>query len=290
MIGDDQEGIRLSAALAGAGLDPSGLVTDPARPTTRKTRVLADGAHQVLRIDHEQTFPLETAVEERLIAQLNSRIASCDAVLLSDYRKGTLTSGAIKEVIAQARASGKHVVANAKPDGLGNYRGASLVSLNQFEAAQASGRGDLLDMAQNRSPQLHSVAQQIAQQLQEREGIDHVLVTLRGDGMVTAEYSIEPVRVEVSDEAGAGDTTIASVTLGLAALGYCADIFHLAAQTSAAVVQKIGLPLPTRETWPESLSDQFPHKDLGYSLSWHVSRNRFKEPGRELRGRHLRAF
>jgi rfaE bifunctional protein kinase chain/domain len=244
VIGEDQAGARLTAALAAAGLDVCGLVADSSRPTTRKTRVLADGAHQVLRIDHEQTFPLEQEVEERLLAQVKSQISKCDAVLLSDYRKGTLTSSALKEVISQSRAAGKPVVANAKPDGLDNYLGATLVSLNQFEASQAANRPDLLDLAQDRSERLHPVAMQIAADLQKRAGIEHVLVTLRGDGMVTPEFAVEPVRVEVSDEAGAGDTTIATVALGLAALGYCREIFCLAAETSAAVVQRIGVATP----------------------------------------------
>jgi D-beta-D-heptose 7-phosphate kinase/D-beta-D-heptose 1-phosphate adenosyltransferase len=240
VIGQDSEGDRLQEALTAAGLDASGLVRDPSRPTTRKTRVLADGSHQVLRIDHEQTFPLDKNIESLLLAQVTSHLKDCDAVLLSDYRKGTLTATVVQEAIAQAVKAGKTVVANAKPDGLSNYRGATLVSLNQFEASKAANHPELLELTQN----LHPTAMRIAHDLECREGIQHVLVTLRGDGMATADFAVDPVRVEVADEAGAGDTTIATVTLGMAGLGYCREIFQLAAETSAAVVQKVGVATP----------------------------------------------
>ncbi|RYG39421.1 D-glycero-beta-D-manno-heptose-7-phosphate kinase, partial [bacterium] len=53
VVGDDEPGVRLQTALEERGTSRLALVRDQDRPTTRKTRILADAAHQVLRIDHE---------------------------------------------------------------------------------------------------------------------------------------------------------------------------------------------------------------------------------------------
>src|SRR5206468_10305451 len=43
VVGDDSAAGALRGALGEAGLDPAGLLVDPLRPTTTKTRVLAQG-------------------------------------------------------------------------------------------------------------------------------------------------------------------------------------------------------------------------------------------------------
>ncbi|RYG42877.1 D-glycero-beta-D-manno-heptose-7-phosphate kinase, partial [bacterium] len=63
VVGDDEPGVRLQTALEERGTSRLALVKDRGRPTTRKTRILADAAHQVLRVDHESDHPLAPTPE-----------------------------------------------------------------------------------------------------------------------------------------------------------------------------------------------------------------------------------
>jgi len=233
VIGADEAGERLRGALGDRDVT---LVVDPSRPTTRKTRVLADSAHQVVRIDHEATHSIDAETEAELLAAVSERLADADLLLFSDYTKGVLTPTLIGKLIAVAQARQVRTVANAKPTSRLSYRGADLVSLNRPEAAAAA-----------QLSTIHSRAEgvQVAQKLREEMGVRHLLVTLNDDGMATERHEILPVKVEVFDTAGAGDTTIATVALGLAVADDAPEVFALAAETAAAVVRKVGVAIPS---------------------------------------------
>jgi len=241
LVGDDDGGRELRACLEGAGLGALHLCTDGSRPTTRKTRVLADHAHQVLRIDAEDDRPIEPGVEEALARAVEEASRHADAVLVSDYRKGAVTRAVCEAALAAARSRGLPAVANPKPRSLDQYAGFTLVSLNRAEAAEALGRTSALtdDEAPN-----------AARALAERVGAA-VVVTLGESGMVAcwggSTMAFPAPKVEVYDTAGAGDTVIATLALATAAEGLRPEAFRLAVQTSAAVVRRIGVAVPTEE-------------------------------------------
>lgn len=241
VVGEDAAGIDLQEALGETGF----LVPDPNRPTTRKTRVLADTAHQVLRVDHESEDPLDPDIEDLVLSAVAERIKDTHAVLLSDYTKGVLTAGVIKRVIKLAKEQGIPVIANAKPSSVGFYSGASLVSLNAKEAAEAVGAKDIIRHSNGSG--LTDMPRETAIKLHRDHRIDHILITLGEYGMCTESFYINPQKVEVFDTAGAGDTTIATVALGMASKGFDPLIFDLAAHTAAAVVRHVGVAVPSNE-------------------------------------------
>jgi len=245
VVGDDAAGETLARSLGERGLGDAHLVCDPSRPTTRKTRVLANHAHQVLRIDHEESDPVAEEIEAEVVRAVLARLPESDVVLISDYQKGAVTPIGIQQIVEACRSKGVPVVANAKPRSLPHYRGATLVSLNRIEATQA------LALTEPIHPE---DAPEAAAELRQRSGIECMLVTLGGDGMAAAgaqSFAVPAVRVEVYDEAGAGDTVIATVALGMAADAFGPDLLRLAAQTAAAVVRKVGVAVPT----PEDLTE-----------------------------------
>ncbi len=238
VVGQDSAGQDLQEALGST----AHLVKDGTRPTTRKTRVLADTAHQVLRVDHESEEPLNAEVEEAVMVAVAEELPKVQAVLLSDYTKGVLTPGVIARTIKMANDEGIPVIANAKPASVALYAGATLVSLNAKEAAEAAGVKELVQ-----SDSSTQLAQDSAQKLLTENRIHHILITLGERGMSTEAFHVQPQKVEVFDTAGAGDTTIATVALGIAAKGFDSIIFELAAHTSAAVVQHVGVAVPSTE-------------------------------------------
>jgi rfaE bifunctional protein kinase chain/domain len=241
VIGCDEAGDVLRQSLLDQGLDAAHLVADPERPTTRKTRIVADHSHQVLRIDHEAETTVSNAVEGKMIEAANRIAGRANVIVLSDYLKGALTPRLAATVIDIAKAKGIPVVVNPKPRSLPIYAGANLVSLNRSEAA------DVLELFRGLPD---DQAKQAAKDIRNKYSFASVLVTLGESGMIAvgpSDVQVDAPRVEVYDTAGAGDTVIATVALGIAAFGFEKAVFELAAQTAASVVKHVGVATPSKE-------------------------------------------
>lgn len=240
VIGDDANGMRLRALLRSSGIDTTGLVTDATRPTTIKTRVIARH-QQMLRIDRECLHPIPLRLSQRLLAFIQATIPAVDAVVFSDYDKGTFTPGLIRGAILAARRAGRAVAVNPKPHLALNFRGATVVSMNQEEASACLKRALPDEQALVRG----------AMELRRRLQAQGTLITRHQHGMVlatSAGASFIPVRAkEVFDGTGAGDTVIALAGLGLAAGGRLADCVHLANIAAGVEVGKLGCALVSQK-------------------------------------------
>lgn len=242
VIGGDVAGETLRTALTESRIFSDGLICDPGRPTTRKTRVLANHAHQVLRIDHEDDGPISGDTEASVLRAALEHLPKVDIVLISDYLKGAVTGEVIESLVAEGIRLGVPVVANPKPRSLPHYRGASLVSLNRYEAGAALGSPEGLR---------DDEAEAAAVEMRKRLGVDRMVVTMGASGMSAAtksgSFSVPAVRVEVYDEAGAGDTVISTLALAVGAEQFGPAALSLAAALASAVVKKVGVAVPSAE-------------------------------------------
>jgi len=235
IVGDDAEGARIRDLMAGLGIDTSAIVTDSARPTTTKTRVVAH-SQQMVRIDHEQLGPLSDAVEVELLAQLESQLTRVRAAVVSDYGKGVITPGLCERFLALARAAGVPVVVDPKGTDYRKYRGATVVKPNQLET------GKVL----NRELRTTAEVEQAGRELLDFLGAgSSVLVTRGAHGMTLLEAGRPAVHVpaqarEVYDVTGAGDTVAGTLALALAVGGTLELACRLASFAAAVVVGKVG--------------------------------------------------
>lgn len=242
VVGADPAGEMLEQALEMSGIENRGVITDPNRATTKKTRVVANHSHQVLRIDRENDEPIGAEVQAQLLAKIDAALTDAHVLLLSDYQKGVLTPETIQQIIALAKSKGVVSVANAKPQSIPAYSGAGVVTLNRFEATAASGRSKTI---------VDSEAEEVATLLRASIGVDSMVVTLGGSGMGCASdegyVQVPAVKVEVYDEAGAGDTVVATLALaaGFGPIGK--EALELATHTAAAVVRKVGVAVPSND-------------------------------------------
>ncbi|MAF26788.1 MAG: PfkB family carbohydrate kinase [Gemmatimonadota bacterium] len=242
IVGPGATADRLVAEFERRGIETASIVRDSVRPTVRKTRVMAGGAHgqkqQVLRIDEADEAPVSSEAEEALLARGVEWARQADAVILSDYGYGTLTDRVIEEVLAVANARGLPVCADSRYR-LRAFRGVTFATPNEEEAAQAVG-GD--------PGQDHG---QVADRLRERLNASFALVTRGRDGMIVSEGSSAPVEIpawgeaEAADVTGAGDTVAATTTLAIAAGASPADAARLASITAGIVVTKHGAATTT---------------------------------------------
>src|ERR1700719_2096158 len=236
LIGDDDAGSQLKTALAKEGLIESVLVCDAARPTTRKVRFVSEHfSTHMLRADWEQAAPASADIEQKLIDAALPQLARADIVLLSDYAKGVLTARVIRNVIDAARKLGKAVIVDPKSANFAIYRGATLLTPNRKEFAEATrSRAD--------SNESIAVAAQDAMQLADCEAI---LVTQSERGMTLVPREGEAVHVpafpvKVRDVSGAGDTVVAVLSVARAAGAGWEDALRLANAAAAVAVGKKG--------------------------------------------------
>ncbi len=240
VVGADAARERLAAELGRHGIEPAGLVTEPDRRTSVKTRIIAHH-QQVCRTDRETRRAPTPETASRLLERYRDSLAGSRGVLLSDYGKGVLAPPLAGELASEARAAGKFVAVDPKAKEFSVYRGASAISPNQREAEAASG------VAITDEASLRAAGVRLRQQC----GASTVLITRGEQGMALLEgeslHLISTMAREVFDVTGAGDTVIAVFTLGVTA-GLSTPAAALLANLAAGiVVGKLGTAVVTRE-------------------------------------------
>nr|MBC7244037.1 ribokinase [Chloroflexota bacterium] len=244
LIGDDPAGVQLLAELRQVGIDPSGVVVDNSRPTTTKTRILAEGSlrfpQQVARIDHVDRREVSKEIEAKLIAQVQKLTPHMEAVLVSDYQTGVASPAVIEAVQRSARAQGKLCTVDAQ-GAFHKYTGFRLIKGNRQEVETA------LDCHLQNNEDYHLAGKELLRQLD----VDAVIITRGAEGLSLIARNegcchLPAVnRSEVFDVTGAGDTVIAVATLALLAGGNFSDAARLANYAAGLVVRKLGNAVPS---------------------------------------------
>ena len=249
VIGEDGAATTLREKLAEEGADVGGLIAVSDRPTTLKTRVIAhtqQGAQQVLRVDHERRDSIPPDAQARVLSFLRTAVPQCDALLLSDYQKGLLVRDLVEALTRLGRDGGKTVTGNLKPKGIGSHCRLTMITLNVFEAGEASGL--LLGDGGGDAGTLHEAGRMLLR----KSGAENVLITRGAHGLSLfsadgGTFDLPAHPVEVFDGTGAGDTTITTLTLALAAGATPVEAVTLANAAGAVVVRKLGVATASRE-------------------------------------------
>jgi len=245
LIGQDMDGKRVCDLLEELGVDSSGVIRDPERPTTRKTRVVARG-QQIVRVDRETRAPVEPRVVKQLLRTLDGRLGSVDAAVLEDYGKGLLVPSSIRKIMAACAEAQVPVSVDPKAE-LRPFRGAALLKPNLREAENLAG----VRVGENRRGELDRVAKK----LRTAVGAGDIAITRGGEGMTIYEATstdasgthVATPRQEVFDVQGAGDTTIAVLALARAAGANLFEAAVLANTAAGVVVEKTGTATARRE-------------------------------------------
>jgi rfaE bifunctional protein kinase chain/domain len=230
-VGRDPAGQQLGSMLSGIGVPAKGLLS-VARPTTRKTRVVAR-SQQLVRIDEEDDRDLTPQEAGQLVAAIEEALRDADALVLEDYNKGVLVPAVITRAIEAARARNVPIVVDPKYRHFFAYKGATVFKPNRRELESALGAAVDLEHAE-------AIPNAI-----ERLGVEHLLLTLGEHGMMLASRGATPVEVptvarEVYDVVGAGDTVTAYLAAILGGGGTAADAALIANYAAGVEVGKLG--------------------------------------------------
>ncbi|MBE7212082.1 MAG: D-glycero-beta-D-manno-heptose-7-phosphate kinase, partial [Gluconacetobacter diazotrophicus] len=234
LLSEDEAGRSLRGLLGAMPGLVDATVVSAERPTICKTRFVAAN-QQVVRADAESRAPLGEAEEAAILRAIEAEAGGCAVMLLSDYGKGVLSELVLGRAVARARALGIAVFVDPKSRSFARYRGASCITPNARELAEATGMPVDTDAEVERAARRALVAAEA----------DAVLVTRSEKGMLLVERDGSAHRVgsrarEVFDVSGAGDTVIAALALAHAAGRTLEQGMHIANAAAGVVVGKLG--------------------------------------------------
>ncbi len=232
-VGSDADGAKVLQLVGDLGVSTQAIVSEEGRPTTRKTRVVARG-QQVIRFDRETRRAVSEETASTLDEAVSRLSGELDGAIFADYGKGifseSLTAGLMRKFLDAS------VPVSVDPKGvLSIYGGASLVKPNGPEARSLVGFSETDEVTSS------VVAARVRDQLGEVQ----VVITLGDAGMDVLDKNGPVQRVatmprEVFDVQGAGDTTIAALTLALRTGATLLEAAVIANAASGIVVAKMG--------------------------------------------------
>jgi D-beta-D-heptose 7-phosphate kinase/D-beta-D-heptose 1-phosphate adenosyltransferase len=250
-VGDDENGAILEARVREAAVTPE-LTRIASHPTTTKLRILS-GKQQMLRLDTEQVAGYPNASYAALLARIEATLETADAVVLSDYAKGSLTEAVCRRVIEAASTRGIPVLVDPKQRDFSRYRGATTICPNLSELSSVVG------VSAKEPEALLTAGQALVAQL----GLQCLIATMSEKGIAILKEnsrSIAPaVARQVFDVSGAGDTVIATLALAMASGLETETAVQLANVAAGIVVGKVGTVPVTRD---ELLTSLMPEIEL----------------------------
>lgn len=250
ITGDDENGRLLKGSLLKAGVDVDSIALNIGGTTTTKVRVLAGQSYsvkqQVIRIDYENRTELSNDVTAQLTDRLVDAATEADAIVISDYGYGVVSSQLFAKAQKLANKHSIPLIVDSRFR-LREFGGASSATPNQEEVEQLLG------------PEFTDLD---CERLCIELDFESLLVTCGNKGMIvvepgknvcryTAVGSTEPV-----DVTGAGDTVIAAYSLGLAAGLHAFEAAMIANHAGGIVVMKKGTATASAPELIDSLKNR----------------------------------
>jgi len=235
VIGNDTYGQIFSSLLKEKKIDSAGIVIDNERPTTTKTRVIANNQH-VVRIDKESKAYINNHIESKILYFIESEVNKIDGIILQDYNKGILTPSLISKIISIANKKNILITVDPKFDNFFEYKNVTVFKPNRKETET------VLGIRIKSDKDISSAGRNLLQKLNSK----YVLLTLGEGGIAVFEKGDKERRmptkaIKVADVSGAGDTVISTLTIGLAAGADIYEACFLANYAAGIVCGEVGI-------------------------------------------------
>jgi len=240
VVGRDNFAADLRSQLKTKKFNIDGVFTDTNRPTTVKTRIIAQ-TQQIVRADRENTSEISSRLNKKIMSHIDNDIDNISAVIISDYGKGVINKELLGKLIAACIKRDIFIAVDPKETHFFNYRQVSTLTPNHHEAGFVVGK-KITD-----SKSLEQVGWLILDELKAQS----LLITLGKEGMALFENGqtnksgrsmtkIPTMARKVFDVTGAGDTVIATMTLAVAAGASLKEAAFIANVAAGEVVGEIG--------------------------------------------------
>jgi len=214
IVGNDEAGDIFKQLLTDNHLPSEGIVASTKRKTTVKTRIISQNQH-LLRVDEEESHPVESALEEKLKTHFVSLLDNykIDAIIFEDYDKGAITPGLIQYAVKKANEKGIPTLVDPKKRNFMDYSGVTFFKPNFKEFKE----GLKLELTTANQDDLLEAAKEF----QASQKTDILMVTMAEKGVFIrngVSHHFIPAEIrDIADVSGAGDTVISVSALCLAA-------------------------------------------------------------------------
>jgi rfaE bifunctional protein kinase chain/domain len=267
--GEDEAGQALRSCLRALDIEERGLIAEPGRVTTVKTRIIARH-QQIVRLDHERREAPSRRAEDKLFRAFAQAVKRLDGLVLSDYDKGVITDALSERVMTLCHKEKVPVFISPKKPRLFAHRGAWAVTCNLTEAGRFVTHA-LMD---------EKSIEEAGRKLLAHFGANAVVITRGGDGMSVFEeaaprhlriaatnFEVTYERVgksglergaagrQVFDVTGAGDSVLSVLALAAAAGASVEDAARLANTAAGVVVGKLGTATVSRQELERALEE-----------------------------------
>ena len=250
VVGKDTTKNELIEELKKRNIDVNGLIVDENKRTIRKVRVFGRN-QQLLRFDYEKKGYVDTKTEDNIFDFVSKKMDEIDAIIISDYAKGTITKNLMEKLIAICKEKNKIIVIDPKPKHKHFYKNATLITPNHKEAYE------MTDFAEEEASDtdIEHIGKKLLEELNST-----ILITKGEKGMSLFEKggkttSIPTFAKEVYDIVGAGDTSAATLTLALASGASFEEAAIIANHAAGITVGKIGTSTVSIEELRKSIED-----------------------------------
>jgi D-beta-D-heptose 7-phosphate kinase/D-beta-D-heptose 1-phosphate adenosyltransferase len=250
LVAEDGPGDTIRRIVKGVPAITPAFAATALRPTICKTRFIASG-QQIVRADEESQLRIQSIEEYALLTQIEANLGHAQALLLSDYGKAVLSRKVLTQAIAGAHTRGIPVFVDPKSNDFSHYRGATCLTPNLKELAQAS-KMPVADESEVVAAALKVMVEAQAEAILVTRS-EHGMLLVETDGTVRS----LPARArEVFDVSGAGDTVIATMALAHASGMALKDAMNVANAAAGVVVSKFGTATVTVAEILQEMEDQ----------------------------------
>ncbi len=242
VVGNDSCGKRLLNMIRDSGLDVGNILTLEDRPTTLKTRVIAQ-SQQIVRFDREKILRIDKKHAYEIVKGVKE--SGVNAVIVSDYGKGVVSDYLIDEL----KKIGVFIAVDPKIKNAYAYNGVDIITPNLKEAQEISG------------VEIYAFPNGIelaAKKIIKKTKCKYLLITEGEKGMSLFDkngliFKQESQAKEVYDVTGAGDTVIAVLTAAVSSGFDIKDAVVLSNAAAGIVVGKMGTATVSLEELKKAL-------------------------------------
>jgi rfaE bifunctional protein kinase chain/domain len=226
LIGNDAYGEEIE------NMTDNSILQSSQNRTVTKTRVISN-RQQLVRIDREEPLYISPQIEDQLIQSLEHK--KIDAIIISDYAKGTLTQNIMEYLKLKAKMSQVPILVDPKPANFHLYKEIDAITPNIKEAEE------FIENKINNEPDAEAALKKIMKQFKSNMAV----ITMGDRGISAGQKGRKSIHIpalthEVYDVTGAGDTVIAVFTLAMVSGANLKDAINLANTAASIVVEKVG--------------------------------------------------
>lgn len=248
VIGDKDDGMDVFDALRKKNVSGDYLFLSRERPTTIKTRVIAN-KQQIARVDRETSSELSGFEEEKVWEIFETLIINSDILIISDYGKGTVSENICPRLITKANQLNIKILIDPKGNNYKKYAAASMLTPNKSESINAL---ESLTINYDKDFSFEELINLLR--------LEAILVTKGQRGMTLYEqnkiHKLEAKARKVFDVTGAGDTVIAVMALAVAAGADYYTAAYISNIAAGLVVEEVGTSVVNYENLLKDLHNE----------------------------------